>query len=182
MHYKVREATANDAQAVHDMYGAYVDGEHVTFTVDNPSVEAYREKIIHTLERYPFLVAEDEEGKVQAYVCGSPLRPHDAYRWNVESTIIVGPDAPKRSGIGTALYSAFFDALEKMGYLFVYAVIVDTNDASIGMHRKLGFEEVGHFMDAGYKNGKWKGIVWMRKRIGEIKEYVSDPIMYKCRD
>lgn len=166
MEYRIRMATEADAQAVHDIYGAYVPLDYVTFTIENPTVEAYREKIVHTLEKYPFFVAEDERGRVLGYVYGSPLRPHDAYRWNVEWTIVLAPDAPKRQGIATALYNKFAEMLEKQGYRYIYGVLVDTNEASVAFHRSLGFEEVGHFENAGYKLGAWRGITWMVKEIG----------------
>lgn len=174
--YVIRVATPEDAQIVHDIYGAYVEGEHVTFTEENPSVEAYREKIIHTLEKYPFFIAQDENGKVLGYINGSPLRPHDAYKWNVESTIMLAEDAPRRAGIASKLYEKFNEALQKQGYQYVYAVIVDTNEASIALHNALGFETVGHFHKAGYKNGKWKGIVWMNKAIGVAGKEPVDPV------
>ena len=162
MEYIIRVANTNDAQAVHDIYGAYVDSEHVTFTIDNPGVEEYREKIKKTLKKYPFYVAEDKKGKVLGYVYGSPLRPHDAYQWNVESTIVLAPDTPRRCGIATALYQKFMETLKKQGYRYVYGVIVDTNDASIALHQTLGFTQVGHFEHAVFKNGKWKAIVLLQ--------------------
>lgn len=174
--YRIRVAVPEDAQIVHDIYGAYLDSEHVTFTIENPSVEAYREKIIHTLERYPFYIAEAEDGTVLGYVYGSPLRPHDAYKWNVESTIVLAPDAPRRKGIATALYRRFMEALAAQGYRYVYAVIVDTNEASIALHHALDFVTVGHFEKAGYKLGKWKGIVWMQKSLADTEEAPVEPI------
>ncbi|MDO4554424.1 MAG: GNAT family N-acetyltransferase, partial [Lachnospiraceae bacterium] len=114
--YIIRTAVEEDAQAVHDIYGAYIEDEDVTFTIENPSVEEYRQKIIHTKKTYPFYVAETKDGKVLGYVYGSPLRPHDAYKWNVESTIVLAPDAPRRQGIGTALYKKFMDTLKKQGF------------------------------------------------------------------
>lgn len=174
----IRVAQESDAQAVHDIYGHYCLEEHVTFTIDNPSVEEYRQKIIHTKENYPFYVAQDEEGKILGYVCGSPLRPHDAYRWNVESTIMLSPDAPRRAGIATALYQAFMDTLKRQGYQYVYGVIVDSNEASLALHKALGFREVGHFHNAGYKMDKWRGIVWMQKKIADEALGVREPIPF----
>lgn len=175
MDYSIRIATPDDAQIVHDIYGSYLDKEHVTFTIDNPSVEHYREKIINTLKKYPFYIAQDANGKVLGYVYGSPLRPHDAYKWNVESTIVLAEDAPRRQGIATALYAKFMESLKKQGYKHVYAVIVDINDASIALHNALGFETVGHFKDAGFKLGKWRGIVWMKKSLDETNEDPKEP-------
>lgn len=179
MEIRIRTATSEDAPIVHDMYGAYLDDEHVTFTIENPDVDHYREKIVNTLKKYPFLVAEDEHGTVLGYVNGNPLRPHDAYKWNVESTIILAPDAPRRSGIASALYEAFFQALLRQGYRHVYAVIVDTNEASIALHDSLGFETVGHFAEAGYKLGKWRGIVWMKKTLDTSDGEPRDPAPFQ---
>lgn len=64
MEYQIRLAKKADAKAVHDIYGAYVSLDHVTFTVENPDIGSYRRKIITTLEKYPFLIAESDEGKV----------------------------------------------------------------------------------------------------------------------
>ena len=176
MAYRIRMATEKDARDVHDIYGAYVPLDHVTFTVDNPDVGSYRDKIITTLEKYPFLIAQQDDGKVLGYVCGSPLRPHDAYQWNVEWTIMLSPDAPRRQGIATALYEKFSGILALQGYRYIYGVLVDTNEASIRLHEKLGFTQVGHFENAGYKSGKWRGIVWMVKQIGRSEVEPERPL------
>lgn len=176
--YTIRVAQESDAKYIHDIYGAYVEGENVTFTIENPSVEAYREQIIQTKAMYPFYVAEDETGKILGYVNGHPLRPHDAYKWNVESTIMLAPDAPRRAGIASALYRKFMETLQAQGFEYVYGVIVDTNKESMALHQALGFTEVGHFHNAGYKMGKWRGICWMQKKLGEFKENPQEPIPF----
>lgn len=177
--YIIRVAEEKDAQAVHDIYGSHLADEHVTFTIENPSVEEYRQKIIQTKEKYPFYIAETAEKKVLGYINGSPLRPHDAYKWNVEATIMLASDAPRRCGIATALYTKFMDTLQKQGYQFVYGVLVDSNEASIRLHQSLGFTEVGHFYDVGFKLGKWRGIVWMQKQIGDLEAEPKEPISFQ---
>lgn len=179
--YTIRVAEETDAKAVHDIYGAYVDGENVTFTIDNPSVEDYRQKIIKTKKTYPFYIAEAPDGKILGYVYGSPLRPHDAYQWNVESTIMLAPDAPRRQGIATALYTKFMETLRLQHFQFVYGVLVDTNEPSIALHESLGFKEVGHFYNAGFKLGKWRGILWMQKQIGNLEAEELIPFSEICQ-
>lgn len=176
MEYKIRLAREEDAQVVHDIYGAYVPLDYVTFTTENPDVESYRKKILKTLEKYPFLIAEQNDGKVLGYVYGSPLRPHDAYRWNVEWTICLAPDAPRRQGIATSLYKAFKELLEKQGYRYIYGVICDNNDVSLALHESLGFYEVGHFKNAGYRDGAWRGIKWLVHPIGSFEGEPENPV------
>ena len=178
MEYIIRLATPDDAKDVHDIYGTYVNEEHVTFTIDNPDIEDYCNKTIHTMEMYPFYIAEDKNGKVLGYIYGSPLRPHDAYKWNVESTIVLAPDAPRRKGIASGLYKKFIETLSLQGFKYVFGVIVDSNEASIKLHESLGFENAGHFLNVGYKMGKWRGIVWMQKQIGEINKEPHNPIPF----
>lgn len=174
MEYKIRVAEIGDAKAIHDIYGTYVPLDTVTFTIENPSVEQYAEQIREVKKNYPYLVAESKDGEILGYVCGHPFRPHDAYKWNVESTICLSKDAPKRIGIATCLYNEFFKLLKQQGYKFVYGVLVDTNIESENLHKKLGFELVGELKNCGYKHGKWLGIKYYAKQIDSLEE-VKEP-------
>ena len=179
-HFQIRVAEDGDARACHDIYGSYVDDLIVTFTIDNPSVEEYLAKIRNTKKLDPFYVAEDTEGRIFGYCCGEPLRPHDAYKWNVEWTIVLAPDCPRRQGVGSALFEQFERTLKAQGFQYIYAVIVDTNEPSIAFHKSLGFSEVGHFMNAGIKQGQWLGIKWLSKFIGTTgSANVHDPIPFE---
>ena len=73
MELYIRTAVPDDAQAVHDIYGAYVDSEHITFTEINPDVWEYREKIIHTLKKYPFYIAEEKTAKFSDIFTAHPF-------------------------------------------------------------------------------------------------------------
>ena len=168
MDFTIRPATVDDAEAIHDIYGYYAANTFITFTEVNPSVKEYAESIIETSKDYPYLVAVDGDGKIIGMAYAGRIRHHDAYRFSVEATIYLAPDAPKHSGVGTALYSALEKGLNERGYKYMYGVITDDNEASIAFHEALGFEKVGHFTDIGYKFGQWKGIVWYRKCIGDL--------------
>ncbi len=170
MNYKIREAATSDAKAIHDIYGYYVANTYVTFTEINPTVQDYADSIVNTKQDYPYIVAVDEEDKVVGMAYGGRVRHHDAYKYAVETTIYLAPEVPKKSGIGKLLYTELEARLKAMGYKFMYGVITDDNEASIAFHKALGFEEVGHFTDIGYKFGNWKGIVWYRKQIGSLSD------------
>lgn len=170
MKYSIRDVKVEDALAIHDIYGYYVENTCVTFSEVNGSVEEYANSIIETKKKYPYIVAVDENDKVIGFAYGGKLRHHDAYIWNVESSIYLAPDCPRHEGIGTALYQEFMDRLAIIGYKYVYGVIEDSNEVSINLHKKLGFEEVGHFTNIGFKFGDWRGIVWYRKQIGDLSD------------
>ena len=170
MKYTIRDAEVSDAKAIHDIYGYYAENTYITFTEDNPSVEEYAESIVNTKKDYPYIVACDDSGRVIGMAYGGRIRHHDAYRFSVETTIYLANDIPKHTGIGKALYDELEARLKAMGYKFMYGVITDDNETSINFHKALGFDEVGHFTDIGYKFGKWKGIVWYRKQIGSLTD------------
>ncbi len=168
MDFIIREATVSDAAEIMNIYGYYVENTFVTFSEVNPSEDEYKSSIIEIQKEYPYIVACDSEGRVIGMAYASRVRHHDAYRYSVESTIYLAHDIPKKTGIGRALYTELEKRLKAMGYIFMYGVITDDNMASIEFHKALGFDEVGHFTNIGYKFGKWKGIVWYCKQIGSL--------------
>ena len=56
----IRIATPEDAFAIQNIYRYYVDNTAITFELEVPSVKEFQERITKTLERYPYLVAEEE--------------------------------------------------------------------------------------------------------------------------
>ena len=106
MKIRLRIATPQDAQLIHDTYGYYVLTSTATFNEVNSSVEARAEEIRSQLELYPWLIAEDETGRYLGYACAEAFRPQTGYRYFAELTIFLAPDAPRRSGIGRWLYQA----------------------------------------------------------------------------
>jgi len=177
MKKQIRIATEKDATFVHDVYGHYVYHSNATFSTENPSVDAYAEKIRHTLEMYPFYICE-VDGQPCGFAYGAQIRPHEAYRWDVEATIYLSPDAPRRTGLGSALYLALLDTLEKQGFKTVYGVITDQNEPSLALHRALGFQQAGHFTNMGYKNGQWLGVIWMQRDFGDFTGVPANPIPF----
>lgn len=173
----IRVATEADAAFVHDVYGHYVYHSDATFSTENPDVESYREKIRHTLTRYPFYICE-VDGKPCGFAYGAQIRPHEAYQWDVEATIYLTPDAPRRKGLGSLLYRRLLDTLRRQGFKTVYGVITDLNEPSLALHRALGFEQAGHFHNMGYKNGRWLGVIWMQYVLGDFAGIPAEPIPF----
>ena len=82
MNIRLRIATPQDAQLIHDTYGHYVLTSTATFNEVNSSVEARAEEIRSQLELYPWLIAEDETGRYLGYACAEAFRPQtgDVYK------------------------------------------------------------------------------------------------------
>ena len=84
----IRLATVDDAEELLKIYGPYVTDTAITFEYDVPTLEEFRNRIIKTLSRYPYLVAE-KNGKIIGYAYAGPFKERAAYQWAVETSLYV---------------------------------------------------------------------------------------------
>ncbi len=108
----------------------------------------------------PVLVAESGGGVVGfAYL--TFMSAKSGWRFTREDTIYI--DASTRGqGVGNALLGALLDAAKAIGAHLVVASITSTNRASIDLHKKHGFEEMGTMRSAGFKFGEWLDTTYMQ--------------------
>lgn len=169
---RIRFACTEDAPALLAIYTPYVLNTAITFEYEAPTLEEFTARIAHTLEKFPYLVAE-REGKILGYAYASPFKERPAYDWAVETSIYVRSDT-RQSGIGRCLYDALEKVLSEQGILNMEACIAYpihedehlTLD-SVKFHTKMGYRMVGRFTACGYKYEQWYDMVWMEKLIGE---------------
>jgi len=161
----VREATAADAEALADIYGDAVLHGFGTFEEDPPSAADMDGRRRAVQEKgLPYLVAE-VDGRVLGFAYAGPFRPRAAYRYTLEDSVYVAPQA-KGKGVGRAVLAAVIEACEALGVRQLMAVIGDTENAgSVGLHRSLGFEQTGVGKSVGFKHGRWVDIVHMQKAL-----------------
>jgi phosphinothricin acetyltransferase len=115
--------------------------------------------------RFPFLVAE-ENGMVLGYAYAGPYRGRPAYRWTVEDSVYIAPQAFRR-GIGGRLLAALIREAEAHNFRQMIAVIGDSaNTPSIALHEAAGFRRVGTFQSVGFKFGRWLDSVLMQRALG----------------
>ena len=161
----IRPAGQEDAAALAAIYGHHVRHGFGTFEEVPPSsAEMDQRRLAVVGHGLPYLVAEDA-GQVLGYAYAAPFRARAAYRYTVEDSVYIAPEAIGR-GVGRAVLSAVLEACEALGLRQVLAVIGDSgNAASIGLHRALGFEPMGVARSVGFKHDRWVDIVWMQKPL-----------------
>jgi L-amino acid N-acyltransferase YncA len=170
----IRLATEDDAEAVGAIYAPFcAEGSHVSFEVEPPSVEEVRHRIGKTLARYPWLVVDD--GEVLGYAYAGPHGERAAYRWSVDVSVYIG-EGRRRSGVGRGLYRSLFEVLRLQGFVNAYAGATLPNEGSVGLHRAMGFEEVGVYRRVGFKAGAWRDVVWWSLPLREPPEAPTDPL------
>lgn len=160
---RIRAATTADAPALLTIYRPIVEASAVSFEDAVPSTEEFSSRIATALTGWSWVVAELNDQCI-GYAYGSAHRARAAYRWSVEVSAYVRP-TNQRHGVGRALYTQLLQNLMQKGYCNAYAGIALPNDASIGLHRNMGFEPIGTFRAVGRKFGRWHDVAWFQRRL-----------------
>ncbi|WP_374608892.1 GNAT family N-acetyltransferase [Diaphorobacter nitroreducens] len=163
---QIRPSQDGDIAAITAIYAHHVLHGTGTFEIDPPSQADMAQRRADVLARgLPWLVAE-REGQVLGFAYANWFKPRPAYRFTAEDSIYVA-DAARGSGVGRALLQALVEQAQAQGLRKLIAVIGDSaNAGSIGLHRALGFSEVGVLRAMGWKHGAWRDIVLMEKPLG----------------
>jgi phosphinothricin acetyltransferase len=171
---RVRLAEPADAAPVAAIYAPIVSGTWISFEEHAPGVDEMRGRIERATGIWPFLCFE-RDGSVAGYAYASPHRERAAYRWSVDVSVYVA-ETSRRGGVARRLYEALFAILRAQGYYNALAGITLPNDASVGLHRRLGFSDVGIYRNVGYKLGAWRDTIWMQRPLRELQGTPNEPI------
>ena len=162
----IRDATEDDLATIQAIYAHHVDHGLASFEEIPPDVaEISRRRNVARDHDLPYLVAE-RDGAVRGFAYASPFRQRPAYRYTIEDSVYVAPDA-LGAGIGSALLSVLIERCTERGFRQMVAVIGDSaNLASIELHAKHGFLQTGLMPAVGFKLGRWVDSVRMQRPLG----------------
>jgi L-amino acid N-acyltransferase YncA len=158
----LRDTVAADLPAITAIYADEVLHGTATFELTPPDAAemASRLAAVRALD-LPWLTAE-LDGEVVGYAYLSPFRLRPAYRYCVELSVYLAPEARGR-GIGRALMQALIDQARVMGLRHLIGAIGDSaNTASIALHTATGFREAGVWRETGWKFDRWIDVVLMQ--------------------
>jgi len=149
--FALRSAVRGDLDALTEIYNHYVATSIATFDLAPQRPE---ERLawfdLHSGGRYRLWVASAVGGPVVGFACSSPYRPRLAYQTTVEVSIYLGPGVVG-GGLGSRLYRALFDSIQDEDLHRAVAVIALPNPASVALHTRFGFQEVGRLREVGRK-------------------------------
>jgi L-amino acid N-acyltransferase YncA len=161
----IRDAVATDAERCAAIYAPYVRETAISFESEPPAAEDMARRIADAQRAHAWLVLETD-GEVMGYAYGGPFMARAAYQWATTVSVYL-EQGRRRTGSGRALYEALFDRLAARGHRTALAGIALPNDASIGLHRALGFEPVGTYRRVGWKLGRWHDVAWYQRALAE---------------
>jgi L-amino acid N-acyltransferase YncA len=156
-----------DLGRVAEIFAHYVTHSVVTFETVPPSVADWQARLDRQAALgLPFLVARTG-GEVAGYAYASPWRPKPAYRHTVEDTVYLAPGQTGR-GLGRGLLGELLAGAGRAGARQMVAVIADAgadSEASVALHRALGFAHVGRLTAVGSKHGRWIDTMLMQRGL-----------------
>jgi L-amino acid N-acyltransferase YncA len=151
--FRIREATESDLPALVRIYNWAVENTVATFDLEPLTIEQRRGWFAQFGAEYPLLVCEDA-GRAVGYAYYLPYRHKPAYNATKETTIYIDPEYHKR-GVGGLLYEELIERARKAKVHVLIAVLGGENPGSEALHKKFGFELVGHEREVGFKFGRW---------------------------
>lgn len=163
----IRHANEDDLSQIIAMLNPFIEKTAITFDTlpYTPDTRLPWFTQFDTSGRHQCLVAVDQNDRIIGYANSAPLRPKAAYNTSVEVSVY-RLSADKFRGVGSELYAALFERLRHEDVHRAHALITLPNAASIALHKKFDFYEVGTLHEAGRKFNQYHDVYWMEKRLG----------------
>jgi L-amino acid N-acyltransferase YncA len=159
----VRPCTLNDAPSICAIYNHYIANTVITFEELPVSVADMQQRILNIQASYPWLVYEEQE-QILGYAYACKWKDRSAYKHSAEITVYLHPEHTKK-GLGSILYQALIEQLVQKNIHVLLACIAIPNTASEKLHNRLGFRQVAHLREVGFKFGRWLDIGYWQKTL-----------------
>lgn len=164
---EIRPATEDDLPQIVGIYNYSAAHSIANFDTRPASVTDRRDWFGQFAPSGPHRLLVARRGNlVVGYACSQPYRVHEAFSQTVEVSIALHVSC-RGQGVGTSLYRALFGCLAGEPVHVVLAGIAMPNDASVALHRKFGFTQVGTFREYAVKDGQYISSLWMQ-RLGHL--------------
>jgi L-amino acid N-acyltransferase len=164
MSLALRDAAHGDLPAILAIYNEVIRNSTAVYSEEEFSAERGAAWLdAKTAQGFPMVVARDAAGIVGFGTFGD-FRAWPCYRHSVEHSVHVRADR-RGAGIGRALVIELMRRATAMGKHVMVAGIDADNAVSLGLHRSLGFTEVGRFREVGFKFGRWLDLTFVQRML-----------------
>jgi phosphinothricin acetyltransferase len=160
-----RRATPDDAAAIARIYNQGIEDRVATFETEPRTADDIQHLLAERAGRYPMLVVE-RGGEIVAWAGAGSYRARPCYDPIAEHSVYV-ERGQRGTGVGRVALQALCDEAERLGFVKLVSRIFPENAASLGLHRNVGFREVGVYQRHGKLDGVWRDCVIVEKLLGE---------------
>jgi L-amino acid N-acyltransferase YncA len=152
----IRDLRPDDWAEVAAIYRDGMRGGMATFETEVPQRDAWH-------EAHPLRVVAEVDERVIGWAAAAPVSSRWAYRGVAESSVYVARDR-HGTGVGSALMEALVAKSERAGFWTLQTSIFPENEASLKLHRRVGFRVVGVRESIGKRDGLWRDTILMERR------------------
>ena len=167
---ELRLLQEKDLESIYPIYVHFVKTSVAIFDLVPDSFDVFKENMMEISKTHPFYVALNDD-VLMGYGYVHPAFSKEAYKYCVELTIYF------KEGKHYGLPSKMLDQLEadcrKLNMRWIISCITDSNEESIAFHKKHGFKKYGSLPSCGIKFDAWHGVVWLCKRLDEVKKHFT---------
>jgi L-amino acid N-acyltransferase YncA len=157
----VRDLRPDDWPEVAAIYHDGMRGGLATFETEVPPWEAWE-------ATHPLRVVAERDGEVIGWAAAGPVSPRWCYRGVAESSVYVAADA-QGSGVGRAVMEALIEESMRAGIWTLQTTVFPENEASLSLHRSVGFRVVGIRVGIGKRDGLWRDTVLLERRAEGVE-------------
>ncbi|UXI04184.1 GNAT family N-acetyltransferase [Photobacterium sp. TY1-4] len=162
---EIRFGKRSDIGQITDIFNYYIEQTNARFEsapLPDEDRQAWFSQFAGDSKHQIFVAVEN--GKILGFACSQPYRATPAFEDTVEATIYLAPEA-RGKGLGSILYSKLLEALGNQGVHRVLSGVALPNDASLALHKRFGFREVGVFQEYAKKNDQYVSSMWLEKAL-----------------
>lgn len=158
----IRSMKSSDWKEVARIYEEGFQTGFATFEQQVPTYESWDQAHVKSCR----LVAE-EDHTILGWAALSPVSSRCVYGGVGEVSIYISTDC-RGKGVGKALLKTLISESEDAGFWTIQSGIFPENEASIGLHEKVGFRYIGKRERVGKINGVWKDNLLFEKRSDSV--------------
>jgi len=158
-----RLAIPADAPAITAIYNEGIADRVATFETEPRTPGQIAQQLVDRSDRFPTVVAE-RDGQVVAWAGAGPYRSRPAYAGVAEHSVYVAR-AARGTGAGRAALEALCRVYAERGFWKIVSRIFPENTASLRLHERCGFREVGVYRRHGKLDGQWRDCVIVERLL-----------------
>lgn len=161
MTLQIRTATESDVQAILDIKNYEIINSTAIYDYEPRTLEMQKEWFYKKKEEQMPVIVATAGHKILGFATYGIFRPKIAYRFSVEHSIYLSPEA-RGKGVGTLLLRELIQTAKNNGCHNMIAGLDASNAVSYAFHKKMGFVEVARFKEVGFKFDKWLDLIFMQ--------------------
>jgi L-amino acid N-acyltransferase YncA len=155
---KIREMTSQDWQSVSVIYAEGIATRNATFETEVPTWEIWDTGHL-TVGR--FVAVKD--GEISGWTALSGYSSRQVYRGVAQVSVYIAEQA-RGQGIGKFLLKFLVEESERAGFWTLQSGIFPENTASLALHAKCGFRQVGYRERIGQLDSIWRDVILLERR------------------